>query len=311
MFTKSPALPIPPNAARFDLADRQKLQCELQARLAKRERMAFELEILEAEIASLAKSTCGHKDESQDVETYDGSLGVTPEFVAQFEAPVGQLQWLDDLAIRFDGPNEKPGTVNNVRWGSGALIGPSLFLTAGHCFDEFGRGWVRPTRNGTPIPPDEIAKLMKVNFKYQKDKATGQKRKGVSFPVVELREHREGDLDYAIVELGPDANGDPPGKQFGWLTIAAADLKTPGSILCIIQHPNQDVKKIEAGPLASNANGIIAYNDLDTGDYSSGAPVLSGKGEIVGVHIMGGCSTLRGANRGQAIGAIRRVSSLI
>jgi len=42
-----------------------------------------------------------------------------------------------------------PGDVSGVRWGSGTMISPDLFLTCGHLFDQTGGGWERPRQNGT------------------------------------------------------------------------------------------------------------------------------------------------------------------
>jgi V8-like Glu-specific endopeptidase len=60
-----------------------------------------------------------------------------------------------------------------------------------------------------------------------------------------------------------------------------------------------------------NTAGQIAYDSLDTLGGSSGSPILSLAGEIVGVHTNGGCSTFNGFNFGLAIGAIRAASSIV
>ncbi len=254
---------------------------------------------------------CGATDDSQHVELYDGTRGVTSTFVASYESPVGQLHWANDLPQRFSGKHDSVGTLNDTLWGTGALISRTLFLTAGHCLDQAGNGWIRPRRNGVVISPEEIALLLHVNFKCQIDRATGLLRPGESFPVVALREYRQAGLDYSIVELGEDASGRIPGDVFGWLNVAATEVATVGSVLCIIHHPDDQGKKISAGTMLKNSQGVIAYNNIDVGGGSSGSPILSEHGEIVGVHIKGGCSTFGGANRGQSIGVIRAISKLI
>jgi V8-like Glu-specific endopeptidase len=192
------------------------------------------------------------------------------------------------------------------RWGTGALIGPDLFLTAGHCFDG----------DGKPIPPSEIATLMRVDFRYQIDGASGRTRPALAFPVVELLEHRRGGVHYAIVRLGRDAAGRLPVELSGRaLAVAAADLTTPGARLCVIQHPDRREKKlVETGTLLTNDGKRITYAEIDTAGFASGSPVLAESGEIVGVHVFGGCglrSPAAGFNNGVAIGAIRRVSRLL
>jgi hypothetical protein len=152
---------------------------------------------------------------------------------------------------------------------------------------------------------------MHVNFNYQLNGDTEEVRPGESFPVLELLEHREGgeQLDFAIARLGANAAGELPGIKYRFLTIAPEDLTQSGAILAMIQHPAGSPKKVEAGPLSGNSGGIITYDSLDTLGGSSGAPIQSLQGLVVGVHTNGGCSTFSGANRGVAIGAIRNVSS--
>ena len=317
MIRKRVSLPYPPhvqNEAVSAVKAMNGFSPELITTLVQQqETLAQQAELLEAKASLLAvESICGAVDESQDVEFYDGSLGVSVEFVRSFSPPVGQLQWLDDLNERFNGPNDSPGNVSGVRWGSGCLIDVNLFMTAGHCFDRTGGGWDRPKRNGTLITEDEIAKLMKVNFNFQVDAETKQLREEDSYPVVGLHEFRLGNLDYAIVQLGKNAKGEIPGKKFGRLIVAANDLITNGAVLCLIQHPNGKPKMIEAGPLLTNVNGTITYDSIDTLGGSSGSALLNAvTGEVVGVHTNGGCTAFSGANFGVAIGAIRKFSSIL
>ena len=314
MRFKPVALPRPPRAevavaAAESVADGKLL---LQEALRRREAMAHELELIDADVERLAiESICGGTDDTQEVETYDGTRGVTRQFVDSHERAIGQLQWFDDLPQRFAGPGESPGDVTGVRWGSGGLIAHDLFITAGHCFDNTGGGWVRPLRNGVTIAPSEVATLMRINFIYQVDGATGQTRPGEPFPVNALLEHRVGGLDFAIVRVGRNAAGQLPGEVYGVLPIASTDLVTGGATLCMIQHPSGRPKRIDAGPLLKNIGGKVEYNTLDTEGGSSGAPLLSTAGEFVGVHTNGGCTQFSGANYGVAINAIRTASSLV
>jgi hypothetical protein len=93
------------------------------------------------------ESICGVEDDSQAVEQYNGSLGVTVDFVNKNQSPVGQLQWNNNLANIFT----NPGNVAGQRWCSGTLIANDLFLTAGHCFDQNANGWRLPLQNGTTM----------------------------------------------------------------------------------------------------------------------------------------------------------------
>ncbi|MFO1093287.1 MAG: tyrosinase family protein [Planctomycetaceae bacterium] len=278
--------------------------------IERRAALVRELGQLDVHISRTLESICGASTDFQDVERYDGSLGVPVALVRDHERAVGQLQWLGDLADRFDGPNDSPGNVNGQRWGSGGMLSPDLFITAGHCFDNSGEnGWDMPFRNNIVIAPPEIATLMNVNFLYQINSTTGLRRPVESFPVLELLEYRKGGNDYAIVRLGPNADGELPGNKYGQLQVATADLLTPGAMLCLIQHPNGLPKKIEAGPMEANDGNFMSYASLDTLGGSSGAPILSLEGTLVGVHTNGGCTEFGGSNRGVSIGAIRRVST--
>lgn len=266
----------------------------------------------DAEIAYLYSDLSRTYDVPQDVETYDGTLGVSREFVDQYESPVGQLRWLDDLSQRFKSPNDSKGNVSGLRWGSGALITEDLFLTAGHCFRQQYPSWQIPRSNGAPISPGEMAVEMCVTFKYQVDGATGKMRLGVSFPVLELLEQSGSDVDYAILRLGRDASGRLPGSIFGTLAVAKNDVTKRNAALCIIQHPGGKGKKVEAGHLLDSRGSRMAYNDIGTSGGASGAPILDATtGEIVGVHVRGGSQPIGGFNSGTTIGAIRAASKLV
>jgi len=270
------------------------------------------LQLLNAEIDSLYCDLAWLKDDPQDVERYDGTLGVTKEFVEKYSPAIGQLRWLEDLPQRYKGVGNSPGNVTGLRWGSGALIDNDLFLTAGHCFDAKYPAWHIPERNNAAILPEEMAKEMCVNFNYQLDRATGKVRLGIPYPVIGLLEKSRFPIDYAIIRLGRDAAGRLPGELFGKLTVAATDQTIRNTILCIIQHPGRREKKVEAGHLLELSGGRIAYNDIGTSGGASGAPILNGKtGEIVGVHTRGGSLPIGGFNSGTAIGAIRAVSKVI
>ncbi|WP_417913045.1 trypsin-like serine peptidase [Candidatus Electronema sp. TJ] len=314
MNPKPVALPRPPHveaAAIMMFRTSAEPEKPLQDMLRRREVLSLELGRLDAEIERYAyESLCG-VDDTQDVELYDGTLGVTREFVDRYEPPIGQLQWLDDLHQRFNGSNESPGNVTGVRWGSGGLFTNDMFITAGHCFDQYGGGWQRPSRNGITVESAEIATLMRVNFNFQINGQTKQERLGESFPVEALLEYRSGGLDFAIVRLGRNASGKLPGEIYGTFQFAEQDVTQSGAMLCLIQHPSGRPKKVEAGSMLHNKAGQIAYNSLDTEGGSSGSPILTTDGRIVGVHTNGGCSYFSGFNYGVTIGAIRAASSVI
>jgi V8-like Glu-specific endopeptidase len=244
------------------------------------------------------ETICGAIDDSQPVEQYNGTLGVTQAFVNAHQAPVGQLQWNNNLAAIYT----NPGTVSGVRWCTGTLISNDLFISAGHCFDQTGGGWERPRVNGTSniISNAEIATRMHVNFNFQVDPA-GNPRPEQSFPILALLEYRLGGLDFAITRLGGN-----PGTVFGFTGVSTTDAAV-GDMICIIGHPAGMMKRIEAGPCTSLTGNTIAYNDIDTLGGNSGSGILrASDGLIVGVHTNGGCNAAgTGSNTGVRITSIR------
>jgi hypothetical protein len=249
------------------------------------------------------ESICGGIDDSQPVEQYDGTLGVTREFVAAHVGPVAQLQWNSDLLTKFS----RPGDVNGVRWGTGTMISADLFITAGHLFDQTGGGWTRPSNNttGATLTPAELALNMRVNFNFQAD-AAGNLRQEVSFPVIALLEYRLGGLDYAICRIAGN-----PGAAFGINGISMADAVV-GELLCIMGHPASVPKRLETGPLTAITGDTLFYNDIDTLGGNSGSGILHGtNGLLVGVHTNGGCDQAGGSNFGVSISAIRAQSPII
>ncbi len=252
------------------------------------------------EYAAILESICGVSDDSQAVEQYDGTLGVTTAFVAAHQAPACQVQWNNNLASIYT----NPGNVSGVRWGSGTMISNNLLLTCGHLFDQTGGGWERPRQNGTTniITPQEIARNMRVNFDFQVDPA-GNLRAEQSFPILELIEYRLGGIDMAICRI--DGN---PGATFGQTLVSTTDAAVP-DMLCIIGHPAGQPKRIEAGPTSAIDGNFIRYGDIDTLGGNSGSGILrASDGRLVGIHTNGGCTSTSpgggGTNFGQRIAAV-------
>ena len=272
------------------------------------EGLDLHLEALEGpDYERILESICGVTDDSQPVEQYDGSLGVTTQFVLDRQAPVAQVQWNTNLGSRY----ANPGNVSGARFGTGAMVSADLFLTCGHLFDGDGGGWIVPRQPGTntPIPPAEIATNMHLNFNYQVD-PSGAMRTTEEFAITQLVEFRLGGLDMAVCRIAGN-----PGTRFGFLGVDSVDAVI-NDMLAIIGHPAGVPKRIEAGPLTGVSGNYLTYIVIDTLGGNSGSPIISARtGRVVGVHTNGGCTpsspTGGGSNSGVAIGRIRAVSPTI
>lgn len=250
------------------------------------------------EYAEMLESICGATDDSQAVELYDGTLGVTTAFVAARQQPAVQVQWNDNLATAFT----SPGNVNGVRWGSGTMISADLMLTCGHLFDQNPGSWVVPRRNGTAISSQEIALNMHVNFLYQVD-SNNILRAEQRFAITQLIEFRLGGIDMAVCRIAGS-----PGATYGWTEVSASN-PVVGDMLAIIGHPAGVPKRIEAGTATTVSANQITYDDIDTLGGNSGSGIIhSTSGRLVGVHTNGGCNPTGGSNSGVAIAAIQAVS---
>ena len=251
--------------------------------------------------SEILESICGTTDDSQPVEQYDGTLGVTTAFVNAHQKQAVQVQWNDNLGTIYT----NPGDVNGVRWGSGTMIGADLMLTCGHLFDVDPNGWTVPRQNGTStaISPQQIATNMHVNFLYQVD-PSGTLRAEQRFPITQLIEYRLGGLDMAICRIGGN-----PGNTYGWTEVSTTN-PVAGEMLAIIGHPAGHPKRIEAGPCTSISSTTVRYNDIDTLGGNSGSGILQAStGRVIGVHTNGGCNSAgTGTNSGVAIAAIRAAS---
>ena len=174
---------------------------------------------------------------------------------------------------------------------SGTLLGRDLFLTAAHC--------VSPGA----LPAGAV-------FNYQND-PQGNPRDRFAFPVVEVVEHGNGGLDYAILRLKGN-----PGERIAPANIATTNC-APGDRVAVIGHPGGRAKQVAAGTIRGIEPKDILYRGLDTSSGNSGSGVICGSnGRITGVHAWGGCNqnpgvSDHGSNGGPHIEALLDASPVL
>jgi V8-like Glu-specific endopeptidase len=254
------------------------------------------------------RSICGGTADFQDVETYDGSYGVSIPYVNEHQAPVGQIKWKDDLASRY----ANPGNVSGKRRCSATLIAPDTILTAGHCFDTTDVGGVIFPKDatGVNITPQVAATELLVSFNYQKD-PLGNLRPEDTYEIFDLLEYRLGGVDYALARLGGF-----PGQTYGVAPVSLAG-GVNGDQLAIIGHPASEPKRVSAGNLKTYSASAITYANLDTLGGSSGAGILSvPRNAVIGVHTnsqlpLPGCAPQGGFNWGVPLFTIAQNSPVL
>lgn len=147
---------------------------------------------------------------------------------------------------------------------SAFLIGVNIIMTNYHCI---------PGRN-----EDAKKALLEMGYDAQFGGASGYK-----VNVSPLASNK--DLDYTILEVEGR-----PGDEWGFLELSEKSV-TPGDDLYIVHHPAGLPKKVSrVGCFAGEKAGMPATNLLhqcDTMGGSSGSPIFTPEGLVVGIHFSG------------------------
>ncbi len=210
------------------------------------------------------ESICG-QDDLQPINDYDGEAGQPQTFARLHQLPVGAMT--------------STTTSDDDKYCSGTLIGPDLFITAGHCIDA-----------------QTVGQFIAMN--YERAAGSTDVLAQDFYKISEVVEEG-GAFDYAIVRLD-----DFPGFKYGWAMVRTSQAEV-GETITIIQHPSGGPKKIEVGHVAGYDGNYLTYGDLDTEPGSSGSGIVDSLGYLVGVHTNGGCTAETGTNSGTRLNAAR------
>lgn len=237
-------------------------------------KMGKNYKVLDSMKKHASNSICG-TDNKQEINSYDGSLGQSTEFVKEHQSAVAAIA--------------KTGTDNSSKFCSGTMISEDLFLTASHCIE------------GGNATTNYLA------FNYEKAKGSQTLLQQSHFKVAEVvEEGGSSTTDYAILRIDGK-----PGAKFGYAKI---NLTAPveGDVFTIIQHPSGKPKQVDVGHRSKYTSGVyMGYGDLDTEPGSSGSGVLDAQGQLVGVHTNGGCRMSGGDNKAVMMTEIAKVSKTV
>jgi hypothetical protein len=169
------------------------------------------------------------------------------------------------------------GLPTGAGWGTGFLVGPSLFLTTHHA-----------------IPTREFAGLLRVHFDPP-HAGEGTERASDSYSLdPESSFHTSPDLDYTLVRVRAKAQVDDvvgfsrlasPGARCGWLPLSSTGSFHPGQRFRIVQHPTGRRKEVS---LAGNEiqrlfHNVVRYSS-ESEPASSGSPVFDEWWRLVAMH---------------------------
>jgi hypothetical protein len=153
---------------------------------------------------------------------------------------------------------------------SGFAVGPRALLTNYHCLRE--SAVYAATRDRRPAACSDVA----VHFDFDRQPQPDTVARAVCLSVTDASE----DLDYALLELSDPA---PAGGRARRHLVLSDQVLTGDEEVFVVHHPVGLAKKVSFGCLAY-AGGPRIEHDCDTSGGSSGAPVVTRDGRVVGLH---------------------------
>lgn len=238
----------------------------------------------EPPIGQQKTSSCSYDSSiSQDVELYDGSLGVSIDFVRAHQGAVGAMKWDEEFPDHIDNKH-----LEGSRWCSGTLLPNNLFLTAGHCFIGDGR---LPNNEGS-IGVEDFIHLLNIEFNYQVSANGGQHQSDL-YPVTGLVDDaywNDADGDFVVLRLGANNKGELPTHKYPVARISDTYSHHDNSVLVNISHPSTNPKKVGTGVLQYDENSLNNnLLGLHMFGGSSGSGVLDKDGYLISLINYKGC----------------------
>lgn len=194
-------------------------------------------------------------------------------------------------AHTINGYTFQPGT----GWATGFMVSPTLFLTNNHV-----------------IPDKSFSDKVRVQFNYQLGPDGIETTTESYFPDADDVFHTNRALDYTLVRLRPNQEGDEepaqPGDSWGYIALNDSPVFRNSQHFNVVQHPRGRRKEValqdnEIDKLFSN---VVRYRS-DTEPGSSGSPVFDNLWQLVALHHAGGDRDAQGTwlnNEGIRIDAV-------